>query len=97
MLNGFRDFMRWRREHDVLRLGSIEFLDAPEPALLFVRRHAGRAMLVALNLTARDVAVPVPPGMRLRQMHCPGPANGRIENGTLELGGHAAIYADIES
>jgi len=96
VLNGFRDFIRWRKQHEPLRLGSIEFLDAPEPALVFVRRHAGRALLVALNLSARDIAVPTAPGMRLRQIHCPGPANGVIERGTLKLGAHAAIYAEIE-
>jgi alpha-glucosidase len=95
VLNGFREFMRWRREQDVLRIGNIEFLDAPEPALVFVRRHAGRAMLVALNLDARDVAMPVPTGMRLHQVHCPGPANGRIEGDMLKLPAHAAIYAEV--
>jgi len=97
VLNGFRDFMRWRRAHDTLRLGSIEFLDAPEPALVFVRRHAGHALLVALNLGAGDVGVPIPAGMRLRQLHCPGPANGRIEHEELRLTAHAAIYAEVQS
>jgi alpha-glucosidase len=96
-LNGFRDFMHWRREHDALRLGSIEFLDAPEPALLFVRRHGARALLVALNLNARDVAVPVPAETRLHQIHCPGPENGVIEGGMLKLTAYAALYAEVES
>jgi alpha-glucosidase len=97
VLNGFREFMHWRREHDVLRLGSIEFFDAPEPALVFVRRLGERAMLVALNLNARDMTVPVPDGLRLSQISCPGPANGRIEGGMLQLPAHAVIYANIRS
>ena len=97
VLNGFREFMRWRREHEVLRLGSIEFLDASEPALLFVRRHAGRALLVVLNLSPHDIAVPIPAAMRLRQLRCPGPTNGVIESGELKLPAYAAIYAEIET
>ena len=97
VLSGFREFMRWRRQHDALRFGSIEFLDAPEPVLLFLRRHAGRAMLVAFNLNARDVTVPVPAGIRLRQLQCPGPTNGRIERGELKLPANAAVFADVES
>ena len=97
VLSGFRDFMHWRRQHDPLRLGTIEFIDAPEPALVFVRRHAGRAMLVAFNLNAHEVVVPVPAGMRLRQVACPGPANGRIDGAELKLPIHAALYAEVES
>jgi len=62
-----------------------------------VRRHAGRAMLVAFNLNARDVTVPVPAGIRLRQLQCPGPTNGRIERGELKLPANAAVFADVES
>jgi len=97
VLSGFREFMHWRRRHDPLRFGGIEFIDAPEPALVFVRRHAGRAMLVAFNLNAHEVVVPVPAGMRLRQLPCPGPASGRIDGAELKLPIHAALYAEVES
>jgi len=97
VLHGFRDFMRWRRQHAVLRSGDIRFHDAPEPALVFTRSHAGRAMLAAFNLEAAPISLPIPRGMRLRQLACPGPANGRVLDDTLQLPGHAVIYADVAS
>ena len=40
-------------------------------------------------------SLPVPNGMRLRQIECPGPLNGRVHNEMLELPGHAAMFAEI--
>jgi alpha-glucosidase len=97
VLNGFREFMRWRRNHDTLRVGSIRFLDAPEPVLVFAREHAGRTLLAAFNLGVRATSVPTPAGLRLRQIECPGPRNGRIDGAALTLPGHCAIYAEVES
>jgi alpha-glucosidase len=96
VLNGFRDFMRWRAEHAALRLGSIRFFDAPEPVLLFAREHADCKMLVALNLDAHGRTVPAPVGMRLRQIRAPGPLNGHIDGDVLHLPGHAAVYAVVD-
>jgi alpha-glucosidase len=95
VLQGFRHFMRWRREHGALRDGDIRFHDAPEPLLLFTRSHAAGALLVAFNLGDSECTLPVPEAMRLRQVACPGPENGRLDGQTLKLPGHAVIYAEI--
>jgi len=95
VLNGFREFMRWRRNHDTLRVGSIRFLDAPEPVLVFAREHAGRTLLAAFNLGARATSMPIPPGLRLRQIECPGPHSGRIDGAAFTLPGHCVIYAEV--
>ena len=97
VLSGFREFMRWRREHDALRLGSIRFFDAPEPVLAFAREHAGHTLIVVFNLGALATTVPLPTGLRLRQISCPGPRNGRIDGNVFTLPGHCAIYAKVES
>ena len=97
VLHGFRQFMQWRRQHVALRHGDIHFHDAPEPLLLFSRAHAGQRLLVAFNLEAGAQSLPVPQGMRLRQLECPGPLNGRVHNEMLDLPGHAAIFAEIIS
>ena len=99
VLNGFRTFMRWRRGQPALRTGAIAFLDAPEPVLLFTRSdEQQRALLVAMNLGVEPVSLPVPAATpTLRQIDCPGPANGRVQQGQLMVPGHAAIYAEVAS
>jgi alpha-glucosidase len=96
-LNGFREFMRWRKGSAALRSGSIRFFDAPEPLLVFARTDSKQSLLVAFNLDAQAQSVPVPSGLRVRQIRCPGPVNGQIDRNELMLPGYAAIYAEIES
>jgi alpha-glucosidase len=95
VLHGFRDFMRWRRQHPALRVGDVRFLDAPEALLMFTRSHQGKAVLVAINLGAGAASIPIPAGLHLQQIPCPGPAAGRVGDGRLELPGYAAIYAHV--
>jgi alpha-glucosidase len=99
VLNGFRAFMRWRRAQPALRTGAIAFHDAPDPVLLFTRSdERGRALLVAINLGAEPVSLRPPAATpALRQIECPGPVNGRVEHGELQLPGHSAIYAEVIS
>ena len=95
VLNGFRSFMHWRKEQEALRGGTIRFLDAPEPLLLFTRTSANGTTLVAMNLGANAAVMPVPASSALRQIQCPGPGNGVVEARELKLPGHSVIYADM--
>ena len=95
VLHGFREFMHWRRQHRALRLGDIRFLDAPEPLLVFVRAHGDERLLAAFNLGATPRSLPLPAGMRVRQLDCPGPANGQLRDGVLQLPGYAVSYAEL--
>ena len=54
-----------RRRHPALRVGSIEFLDAPPGVLAFVRRHEEEAVLCAFNLGGRVAALQLPDGLRV--------------------------------
>lgn len=94
-LNAFRRFLRWRKAHAALVLGDIRFLDADEPVLMFTRTYADETLLIALNLGAGEVVVPAPSGLRLEQLDCPGPRNGRIEAANLVLPAHAVVYARV--
>ena len=97
-LNAFRHFLRWRKTQAALVIGDIRFLDADEPVLMFTRTHGGETLLVVLNLGAREVAVPIPQGMRLRPIDCPGPRNGSVQaqHGSLSLPGYAVVFAQVE-
>jgi alpha-glucosidase len=47
-----RAFIRIRRENPVLRLGEIEFRDAPAPLLAFTRSHGGERLLCLFNMSS---------------------------------------------
>ena len=95
VLHGFRAFMRWRKQHRALRTGTVKFHDAPDPLLVFERRDGSDALLVAFNLGAAPQRYAVPAGMKLEALAAPGPANGRIAQGQIELPPHSAVYATM--
>lgn len=50
VLNAYRHFNQWRKQHPALVYGSIEFIETPEPILAFVRKHEQQQYLVVFNL-----------------------------------------------
>ncbi len=50
VLNRSRQFLRWRKSHPALATGSMHFLEAPEPCLLFTRTQDSVTVLCAFNL-----------------------------------------------
>jgi len=95
-LNGFRTFMHWRREQPALCLGSLRFIDTPEPLLAFVREHLDARILVAFNLSAAAIALELPDLPELnnaRLLHGHGLIEGEIHGTRLELPAHGALYA----
>ena len=91
-LNAFRRLLRWRREHPALVCGDIRFLDAPSPALAFVRSYRGASILAMFNLSGAEVIVPLPvPAARELAGH--GLTAGRIEGNRVRLPGYASLFA----
>jgi alpha-glucosidase len=98
VLQGFRAFMQWRKTQPALRTGAIRFHDAPEPLLAFTRTHGEQPVFVAINLGTEAATLPVPDGaMVARPIDCPGPRNGRIVAGVVELPAHSVVYALLSS
>jgi alpha-glucosidase len=60
VLNAFRRFVAWRREHLALRTGSIRFVDAPDNVLAFLREHENESILAAFNLSASSGSLSIP-------------------------------------
>ncbi len=56
MLHLTRRLMALRKAEPALRLGSLRFLDAPEPVLAFERTHGGDVLICAFNLGHKAVA-----------------------------------------
>ncbi|BCT93266.1 alpha-glucosidase [Lysobacter helvus] len=93
VLNATRAFLQWRKAQQALVEGDIEFLDAPEPILAFVRRHGDRAMLVAFNLSDAGVEWTLPKHADATPIEAPGVDAGAIRNGRLVLPARGVLYA----
>ncbi len=94
VLNAVRAFLRWRKTQPALLTGSIEFLDAPEPLLAFVREQDGQRLLVAFNLSA-DVQCWQAPAIAAL-LDAPGVATATLGDNVLELPPHGAAYAVLQ-
>ncbi|MFB2637035.1 alpha-glucosidase [Shewanella bicestrii] len=55
MLQGYRQFLAWRKGYPILIEGEIEFLEAPEPLLVFVRTLGEQKLLVCFNLLDQEI------------------------------------------
>ncbi len=90
VLQAFRQFMHWRAQQPALRLGSIKFLELPEPVLGFVREHDGQKLLMLFNLSAGAVQQAVPAGA-WSVLPVPGQANGQLQEQVAALPGHGVL------
>lgn len=94
-LNAFRAFMEWRKQHSVLLEGEIRFIEADESLLVFTRSLPGESMLVAFNLSSREVQARLPGAEKLEALEAPGLAQGRLRDRVLELPGFTALFANV--
>ncbi|GAB4523020.1 MAG: alpha glucosidase [Amphiplicatus sp.] len=76
-LNRTRGFIALRRAHPALRLGAIDFLDAPEPVLAFRRAYEKESLICAFNLGGDEAAIETPRGGRALDYGLPGRLEGR--------------------
>ncbi|UAL42023.1 alpha-glucosidase family protein [Shewanella inventionis] len=54
ILNSYRHFLAWRKQQDVLIEGDINFIDAGQNVLAFIRTLGAQRMLVLFNFTAQQ-------------------------------------------
>ncbi|WP_341938085.1 alpha-glucosidase family protein [Marinimicrobium sp. C2-29] len=96
ILNAYRTFVLWRRDQPALRLGDIEFQDAPEGQMVFTRRHPDQKLLVAMNFTdqAATLALDSLPTGPAQEGH--GFTGARIEGQQLILPAYSAGYFSLE-
>jgi alpha-glucosidase len=89
-----RRLLTARRSSDALRLGDIEFLDAPPPVLTFLRTHEHERMLCVFNMSDDESSFQstfVPNAAPLSL--CTG--GSRIDNEVLSLRPYAAFFASV--
>jgi alpha-glucosidase len=95
-LNVTREFLRWRKTVPALQWGDIEFFDASEPVLAFVRSFEGQRVLAAFNLSAEEVEWAVPAGLQMRTFSGHGLVQGDVNEGLLRLPARGVFYAEID-
>ena len=94
-LNGFRAFMRWRKRRVALQSGDIRFIDAPAPALAFMRCNAEERIGVVFNLSPGPIALSIPELARGRQIDSGGVLEGELLAGHVRLPGHGVVFATL--
>jgi len=97
VLNRTRAFLAWRKRHDVLAKGDIEFLPSEGETLVFLRKDDETTMLCAFNFgrEAADVAVGDLGSLTLTQGH--GFGGHLQDNGRLHLPARDAFFASLVS
>ena len=89
VLNHYRMTLAFRREHGVLRDGTMRFLDTNKDLLIFLREKDGEKMLFVFNLT-RERASFAPADVTVRQViawpgFSPVYADGEIHLDALDM------------
>lgn len=98
VLNGYRQFMAWRKRQPALLWGDIEFLPAPEQVLLFVRKHEQQVVIAAFNLADALVDVNLSDYPAATAMERDGQVLATLSAGKLKLDafGSAFLKLDIQ-
>jgi len=94
VLNAYRTFLQWRKQHAVLKFGSLEFFDSDPDVLGFTRTYQGKAMRMYFNLSAEPSEVSLPPGQNLQSLAGHGFENLSADGDVLSLPPFGAFFAE---
>ncbi len=83
ILNFYRTFLAWRRNHPALRTGSIRFVRAEEPLMVLVREVPGQRITAVFNLGPEPAEYTLPAGVHPLPGH--GLEGTRLEGRRLAL------------
>jgi alpha-glucosidase len=83
-----RQFLTARKASAALRLGAIDFRDAPEPVLAFTRTHEGERILCLFNMSGEETAFQTEQGIPLGI----GCGDVRTAKTGIALGPYAAAF-----
>lgn len=93
VLHGYRQFLAWRKCYPALITSEIEFLDAPEPLLVFVRKLGEQKLLVCFNLLDAETQLSLT-GLKLQQeLAGHGLKTAHRQGDSLIFSAYASFYA----
>jgi alpha-glucosidase len=90
VLQFYRSFFAWRRANLALKLGDIEFFDAPEPVLLLERRYGSEHILAAFNLGSVPVTITLPKAVMPLAGH--EVSGAELNENTLSLSAYGGFF-----
>lgn len=99
-LHAYRRLLHWRREHPVLRDGTLRFVEVEAPGLLLVRSAGTEQMLIVLNLGAAPITVELATAAgtaTLRALSGHGFEGAHLSGSRLTLPGFGAWFALLQS
>jgi alpha-glucosidase len=94
-LNGFRDFLRWRKTQPALQRGTIRFVPMREPVLALVRTLGNSSVLAAFNLANEPVEANINDCAALQRLDVPGIRQGELQDRRLYLPAHGSLFAAL--
>ena len=94
LLEHYKAFLHFRKNHDALITGSITFMDAPDDVLMFQRSHADKSLLVTINMSEKPVEVATPAKTSLLEG---GAFSAVISDSTIKLDAYGALVAELDA
>ncbi len=91
VLNAWRRFLGWRKEHPALRHGALRLHESADPLVAFERFGGNERLYCAFNLDAAPVELGPPIGEALSL--CDFPI--AISNGVIRLPGYGAYFGRL--
>jgi len=91
LLNHYRHLLAFRDQHTALRRGEIEFVQANNAVLVFIRRYGDKEVLCAFNFTCVPQQVRAPKsGLTALEQHCFSGLLG--PDGTINIPAYDAFF-----
>jgi alpha-glucosidase len=96
VLNHYRRFIEWRNTHEVLRTGTIAFVDTPDPLLAYIRKRGKEAMLVVVNTGHKPVTFDLA-GYAIKDVPDAHGYENEIKNNVVHLPKFSVFFARIKT
>ncbi|MBR9727136.1 alpha-glucosidase family protein [Shewanella intestini] len=97
ILKSYQHFLQWRKSHQALIEGEIEFVDANEHILAFIRSTADEKLLVLFNLTEHEHQFVLENYNIEQNLTCHGLLNGELSEvkNCYILPAYSCVFAKI--
>lgn len=96
ILNSYRAFTHWRKQHPALLYGDIEFIDSDESLLVFTRTFESQKLLVCFNLSDASQAFNTSLFNNLTEQTGHKLAVGKVVANNIELQPFGCFYAEVQ-